>query len=252
MKRKSIKLFLFFLILNFLTTSAQQNIKVLYYKNRAPSKKVEQRIDGDFLDEYTEALFKQGDHFELTANNGKSYYRLLDDAKEIYVERTVGYTTNAYVIYKNPVNVFIDQQQRKLTSQYTFHDEKEKFLIHEALEPIKWEITDETKTISGYTCTLAKATYKDIEHQLKETELYAWYTDEIPVNLGPEHFWGLPGLILKVQKGYQEIITAKKITFIENASTTKPPVEGKVISAKKFEEFVIEKFAPKKPIIIHN
>lgn len=42
----------------------------------------------------------------------------------------------------------------------------------------------------GYTCQLAKATFKS-------RTWYAWYSEDIPMNEGPWKLCGLPGLILR-------------------------------------------------------
>ena len=46
--------------------------------------------------------------------------------------------------------------------------------------------------ISGYSCR------KAIWQQNDSTRIYAWYTDDIVPNVGPESFSGLPGAILGI------------------------------------------------------
>lgn len=55
-----------------------------------------------------------------------------------------------------------------------------------------WEISTETEEICGYTCQKAVAGYLGRTWTI-------WFTEEIPVNLGPWLLWGAPGLILKAE-----------------------------------------------------
>lgn len=68
-----------------------------------------------------------------------------------------------------------------------------------------WEISSETKNINGYQCKKAK-TYA------YGMDFTAWFTEDIPINAGPEKFDGLPGLILYVGNQYIEFI-AESISF---------------------------------------
>jgi GLPGLI family protein len=43
----------------------------------------------------------------------------------------------------------------------------------------------------------------------KDVTITAWYTPEIPVNQGPENYWGLPGLILEINDGKTVILCSK-------------------------------------------
>lgn len=71
-----------------------------------------------------------------------------------------------------------------------------------------WQISDETKEITGYTCRKAIS-------NLMGYYFEAWYTEDIPVSIGPEKFDGLPGLILYVKAGNMEYI-AYSIKLLEN------------------------------------
>ena len=57
------------------------------------------------------------------------------------------------------------------------------------IDSTSWTITDETKTIKGYTCKKAIKGSDD--------KRIAWFTEDIPVKHGPRGFNGLPGLILE-------------------------------------------------------
>ena len=75
----------------------------------------------------------------------------------------------------------------------------------------------------------------------KETTITAWYTPEIPVNQGPENYWGLPGLILEVNDGKTIILCSKVVMNPKEKAVIKAPSKGKVITQKEFDETVIKK-----------
>lgn len=64
-------------------------------------------------------------------------------------------------------------------------------LYTEPLPEIGWELSPRTREIIGYTCRRATCTFRGRDYE-------AWYTEEIPLGLGPWKFRGLPGLILAV------------------------------------------------------
>ena len=92
------------------------------------------------------------------------------------------------------------------------------FLIVDSLKPINWKLSEETKTIAKFVCK--KATTMITPQQMnmrfgggggrnrnttdtaapakpKEEELVVWYTESIPVSVGPDAYAGLPGAILE-------------------------------------------------------
>ncbi|MFR9546345.1 MAG: GLPGLI family protein [Rikenellaceae bacterium] len=60
----------------------------------------------------------------------------------------------------------------------------------EKIPQFEWELKEETKEIMGYNCRRAEWSYGG-RHWI------AWYTDEIPVSVGPWKLDGLPGAIVE-------------------------------------------------------
>ena len=55
---------------------------------------------------------------------------------------------------------------------------------------IKWKITNDLRTIAGYECRKAIGIIND------SIAVFAFYSDELLINGGPEGVHGLPGMIL--------------------------------------------------------
>jgi len=94
------------------------------------------------------------------------------------------------------------------------------YLVKDMLEPVEWELSEETKKVGNYT--VQKASYTRIVdskrfstgmtemENVKDTlQVTVWFTPEIPVAHGPENFFGLPGLILEVQNQGRTLICEK-------------------------------------------
>jgi GLPGLI family protein len=153
------------------------------------------------------------------------------------------------------------------------------FLIKDSLPNYAWKMESETKLIGGYTCFKATAVrpvsqsdfrnfrpkkeepkkedtkteavkaegeakktnfMQDFELP-KEITITAWYSPEIPVNQGPENYWGLPGLILEVNDGKTIILCSKIVLNSKEKAEIKEPTTGKVISQKEYDETVVKK-----------
>lgn len=146
------------------------------------------------------------------------------------------------------------------------------FLVKDSLPNLKWKMEGETRVIGGYNCFKATAIVpvnkadfrnfrpkKEDDKEAKSTDeakktnlldnlempkdatITAWYTPEIPVNQGPENYWGLPGLILEVNDGKTIILCSKVVMNPKEKAVIKPSNKGKVISQKEFDETVIKK-----------
>ena len=146
------------------------------------------------------------------------------------------------------------------------------FLVKDSLPNLKWKMEGETRVIGGYNCFKAtaivavnktdfrnfapkkeddkaakpadegkKTNLLDNLEMPKEATITAWYTPEIPVNQGPENYWGLPGLILEVNDGKTIILCSKVVMNPKEKVVIKAPTKGKVITQKEFDETVIKK-----------
>jgi len=162
------------------------------------------------------------------------------------------------------------------TKLYTVDKEfmGKEFLVVDSLPKLNWKMESETKQIGGYTCYKAtavkeasktdfrnfrpknnddkkpdtkktsgetKTNFEDNFEIPKEVTITAWYSPEIPVNQGPENYWGLPGLILEVNDGRTTILCSKIVLNAKEKVEIKPSKKGKIISQKDYDETVIKK-----------
>ncbi len=115
----------------------------------------------------------------------------------------------------------------------------EDIYIKDKLPEYKWEILKQKKVIAGYSCKLAKTI------ELDGSEIFAWYTDEIPINEGPRELWGLPGLILQAQINDRVLIVAVKIKKVDDQIEIDFPTNKKFITMKEFDALNHEIFRPR-------
>lgn len=153
------------------------------------------------------------------------------------------------------------------------------FLIKDSLPKYDWKMEGESKQIGNYTCFKATAVVKVNESDFrnfrfrnrdkKETEaktetvkdttkanktnftedwempkentITAWYCPEIPVNQGPENYWGLPGLILEVNDGKTVMLCTKIVMNTKDKVEIKPVTKGKEVTQTEYNDIVKKK-----------
>lgn len=131
--------------------------------------------------------------------------------------------------------------------------EKE-FLIVDSLKTYKWKISGETKTIAKRLCKKASAMITAPQMtmrmgggrnrdttagantiKMKETELVVWYTEEIPVSVGPDNYSGLPGAILEIDlDNGSTVTTAVEITTKYPKKELVQPTKGEKMTRVQF------------------
>ena len=153
------------------------------------------------------------------------------------------------------------------------------FLIKDSLPKYDWKMEGESKQIGNYTCFKATAVVKVNESDFrnfrfknrdkKETEtktetvkdtaktkktnftedwempkentITAWYCPEIPVNQGPENYWGLPGLILEVNDGKTVMLCTKIVMNAKDKVEIKHATKGKQVTQTEYNDIVKKK-----------
>ena len=131
------------------------------------------------------------------------------------------------------------------------------FLVKDILQPIKWEMSSETKKIGKYISYKATAIIPtndltwysfswdrvnyDEKNGIKMTKIEAWYTPQIPVSHGPSEYWGLPGLILEVSAGDTTLLCYEIALNPEKKVEIKAPKKGKKVTKKEYQKIVTKK-----------
>ena len=154
------------------------------------------------------------------------------------------------------------------------------FLIKDSLPKYNWVLGSESKMIGDYFCFKATAVVKASESDFrnfrfrnrnnekeddkksetvkdstsakktnftddwelpKENTITAWYCPEIPINQGPENYWGLPGLILEVNDGKTVILCSKLVLNSKEKVEIKPAYKGKEVTQQEYDEIVKKK-----------
>jgi GLPGLI family protein len=130
------------------------------------------------------------------------------------------------VVSELKTNIFINIVKRDIVDIYYLnHKNKyyirkldlhgEKFDIKDSIPQLKWTILDEKDKLNGYTIQKATTVYHGIS-------ITAWFTEEIPISIGPRIYTGLPGLIMKLEQGFL-IYQVEKIEFLKDIPTIIPP-----------------------------
>jgi len=135
------------------------------------------------------------------------------------------------------------------------------FLVKDSLKTLDWTLEKESKLIGTHFCLKATAKKKvpNVENfrfgrggnqndenekpkdSLREIEIVAWYTPDIPVNHGPDEYWGLPGLILEVNADKTQIVCIKIVINPKEKTEIKEPKKGTVVSEEEYKEISIKK-----------
>lgn len=131
------------------------------------------------------------------------------------------------VMMGGDVKVYKNQGLNELISEEFIMDKK--FLIKEKLINFDWKLLDDEQDVNGYKCKKAVA-----------GQTVAWYCPEIPINDGPYIFWGLPGLIIKLQH-QNKTVTATEIIVSNINDKIDVPREGKVVTRDAFNEIMMKK-----------
>ncbi|MFV0249072.1 MAG: GLPGLI family protein [Tenacibaculum sp.] len=201
-----------------------QTMRVTYTEKTDLTEKLES-IDNPMIKQKIIEKAGKPKYYELISNNGNSiYHKQIVEEEDIDNGVTMIGIEGEDIIYKN-------HSQNLYVRQTDFMSRT--FLIEDTLQQSNWEIFDGVLKIGDYQCK--KATSKK-----GDNDIIAWFTNEVPSNEGPRNFYGLPGLILKVETGTL-IIEATNISISKDKATIQKPTKGKKVTQEEFDKIRKEK-----------
>lgn len=210
----------FFVSLN----SFSQKIQVEYFENKivknpeeikqlpAPIRKTFEPNRFSYTLTYVDgiSLYENNDFSKINKIDPTTELVKLENGEEMTYVDTFDDTSRVFRVFEK--KFFKDYLNKKIYAELFVNEKKQ---IVDNFYHWQWEITDEKREINGYVCTKAIS-------KINGYHFEAWFTEEIPINAGPEKFDSLPGLILYVNTGAIELV-AKSVKFIDNPINLQKP-----------------------------
>ena len=249
-----------FLLMGFLAKAQEFQGKAEYFSKRIMKKKTEkvetkskEPLDPELQKEIEIAIKKATEkQYVLTFNKTECLY---EEEQKLEEPKPSNGTSFSITFSGGGKKYLNTKDKNSIVEDEIFGKE---FLIVEPLVQPEWKLIDETKKIGDYNCFKAELVIPVSEKQKKEYEEFlkkeekkpalfkmekpedkvitAWYTPEIPVNFGPDNYWGLPGLILEVSEEKLIILCSKVVLSNKEKAKIKAPNTGEKVSQKKFDE----------------
>lgn len=227
-------LLLFFLIIAQLVNAQQTSGKIIY-KHTTYWSKIYSNLPYLSQEERDREMqtWKNFDGYTVKmkllfdANQSLYTYNSLDEE-----ETTYSWRKDDYIIYRNFSENRLVEIQEMLGKT---------FLVKDELNPPKWKVLNELKEIQGHLCM--KATSADT---IKQYKIIAWFASDIPMPIGPEQLYGLPGAILEVDlNNGNVVIEAESITFKDVAADLHLPkkLKGKEVNLTELNQQIVEHIA---------
>lgn len=155
-------------------------------------------------------------YYEFTGDTSQSIFK---PGKEVPVDNRMWWRP---VADKNVI--YNDYRNGRTISQKPVFEET--FLMEDSLLKIKWKITSDLRNIAGYECRKAIGIIND------SIAVFAFYSDELLINGGPEGVHGLPGMILGL--GIPRLHITWFATKVEvngvNMKTVTAPTKGRKVT----------------------
>jgi GLPGLI family protein len=201
-------------------------------------------------------------NFELLFNDKASLFRSVpdDEAPDPFANNGGDRGGQRFNFRMPETTTYIDlASQMQYESRPMF---EKTFLVVDSLKPLKWKISEETKTIAKHLCKKATTTVAaqmvrmggirigrnnaattdsakkaDTPIVPKETEVVVWYTEDIAASVGPEVYTGLPGAILEVDMDNgSNVTTATEVTTKYPKKELTQPTKGDKMNRTQFQD----------------
>lgn len=178
------------------------------------------------INDKRKALEKDFDVYTMNFNNEKSFFhpisRMESDANRAYQNAI---TKGSF--YRNINENFVF---RKLNFSGKI------LRIKLPTNQFDWKIINKFQTINGLNCQKATAIF---DNGVGGTSIVkVWFTEDVPINIGPKNYIGLPGLIVKV-KHLGRITYLKSLKFKQNVKINFP-VQGEKMTLDEYNNKLTE------------
>lgn len=182
------------------------------------------------------SLIRDSLYFNLDFKDSESLF-YLDKGKNVGMSNERGYNS----IVRSFSSVFYRNNDTNELIEQVSTDRL--YLITSSTEDLKWEITNEEKKINQYLCYKAMATVKarSLTKGDHFKKIEAWFCPEIALNLGPNNFGGLPGLIFELK--------VDMLTYYIESLNLNPEASAEVVKPTKGREITRDEYFGLKPII---
>ncbi len=224
--------FFLLLILGSLPLSAQNTAGEITYERTSYWVKIMEELPYMSQAEKDRAMLTWG------SDDGYSskYILRFTENESSYTHDEVGASNedNGWTWRKDDYLIYRDLKNMRRTDWLEMLDRT--YLVEDELQFPKWKIRSEIKDIEGYVCMSAET-----RDTIKNQHIIAWFTDEIPLPIGPEMFGGLPGAILEVEvNGGALIVTATKIDLkpMPDGIGIPKKMKGKKIDLAKCQDLI--------------
>ncbi|MFT4031062.1 MAG: GLPGLI family protein [Siphonobacter sp.] len=228
------KLTIFFLaVLSIITSHAQQLEGIITYEYKQNYAKIIQRLPYLSQEEKDRVKMSWGNEegkqkMKLIFNPDESLYTYFSDQGQSE-DGQWSWRQSDFLVERNFKNETITELHEMLGNT---------FVVQDSLHIPKWKILNQLKDIAGHVCMKA-----EMEEPAKKQKLIAWFADDIPVSIGPERSFGLPGAILELDVNDGDVVvTATTIEFkkLTNELALPKKMKGKKINEAGYNRVIQE------------
>ncbi|NQT27815.1 GLPGLI family protein [candidate division KSB1 bacterium] len=119
----------------------------------------------------------------------------------------------------NLIGIYYDFEKNEMIRQIEFMSRD--FMVTDEITIPPWKLTTQKTKILNYLCMSA-------ELEDGDRKIRAYFTPEIPFSVGPDEFFGLPGLILAVEINGETVFLAQSVDLtLPDESVLSKPDKGK-------------------------
>jgi len=169
------------------------------------------------------------DYFELYITDTSSIFK----PQESEFRETMSWATSKNTVYQN-----FNRGTRYLIKTIW----NEELHVTDSLFNRRWQITESSRKIAGYSCRKAVWKANDTTH------IYAWFSYDLLPSTGPESFNGLPGTILGLATEDGGVVYfAKKVEVIQvPIAAFQLPKKKKIYSASELKAQMTKQYGHEK------